>query len=401
MPDFFNSDQEPLEENTLDDFSIFEGPPESSGVSSEPVPESMPIRKKTFNKELKDLVAKVTSHDERGDGDVRSDFMTDESAIRRLHSLFYRAIGLNDLEGVNPALEPPALIPERPSELSVELIHDEMKSLSMPNFAILTYHLEKRCYVPTINNIGDLDVSNMFLDIDDELYVRILAVKSGIFLTLEEISGDYFLKKRFPSLNGTTDEKYYLNSFRNIYAALLSRFKDPTAADDTGLLLSPILLIRLGAEAPESSPDEISDKITRKLSHHLFSFAHQEFNKLQIFEHGRQGRLFGILEFLFNSYSIAEKRRCCVVRSTAYLGRPHIYLVSYVFSKIHDIISSPSCAFRIDKDRMVVFADQDEGILIDELVSGLNELYENAFSLSVYDNRPRISFNEFMMNHIL
>ena len=401
MPDFFNPDQEPLEENTLGDFSIFEGSSETAGVAFESAPGSMPIREKTFNKELKDLVAKVTSHDEHDDGDVRSDFMTDESAIRRLHSLFYRAIGLRDLEGVNPALEPPALLPERPAELSVELIHDEMKSLSMPNFAILTYHLEKRCYVPTINNIGDLDVSNMFLDIDDELYVRILAVESGIFLTSEEINGDFFLKKRFPSLNGSTDEKYYLNSFRNLYAALLSRFKDPQAAADTGLLLSPILLIRLAAEFPQSGPDEISEKITRKLSHHLFSFAHQEFNKLQIFDHGRQGRLFGILEFLFNSYSIAEKRRCCVVRSTAYLGRPHIYLVSYAFSKIQDIISSPSCAFRIDKDRMVIFANQDEGILIDELVSGLNGLYDNAFSLSVYDNRQRISFNDFMMNHIL
>ncbi len=401
MPDVFNNKQEPWEESGLDDFSIFEAPADAQEVPSEPEPESIPIREKTFTKELKELVDRVTSYDSRGAEAEKPDFSTDESAIRHMHALFYRVVSLDDIDGADLSFEPPVHEAERTSERIVELIHDGMKALSMPHFAILTYHLEKKCYVPSINNIGDLDVSNVFLDIDDDIYMKIMTGKSGILLTADEISGDFFLKKRFSTIAGSEDNIYFLNSFRNLFERLLAGFKDNSTEGESSCLLSPVLLVRLNEKNADAVPDEITDAISRRLSHHLFTFAHQEFNKLEIFDHGNQERLFGILEFLFNSYSVVENRLCCVVRSTGYLGNPHFFLISYLFNKIYSIISSPSCAFRIDKDRMLVFASRGEGSAIEELVMKLNEHYNDAMGLSIYDNRQRISFNDFMLNHIL
>lgn len=379
-----------FEETVLDDI----------GLNGFPGAEEIVSRGRTFSPELRELAERVISHGNPGKDGIRElDSLSEDDLIGLYHGLFYRAIHLPSLKDSDTDFNPFIPMKELGEDRILGALYERMNGISYPAFVLLSYHLEKRCFIPSANYIGELDPSNLYIDINDEIYGTIVKNPSGILLSPEEIKNDHFLRKRFVSKSGGFTDVYYINSLRNIYRPLLEEFSrgrgGQAAHHDTQF--SPLLIIKTGRGGELPKPGQITAELSSALSIVFLLYTHYDRNRVPqaLFEGLKH--VFQQLEYFYDIYTRYENGRCYVVIARDYFSLESRYVLSYFDLCLRSGLSGRSMITQVQKDRIIVFTCGDDIPVADRLLGGWSAAYDN-FMTFTYENRERKPFLQFLID---
>ncbi len=360
--------------------------------------EEIVSRRRAFSPELRELAEKVISHGNPGKDGIRElDSLSEDDLIGLYHGLFYRAIHLQSLKDSDTSFNPFTPIKELGEDRMLGILYEYMNGSSHPAFVLLSYHLEKRCFIPSANYIGELDPSSLYIDINDEIYGAIVKTPSGILLSPEEINNDPFLRKRFVSKSGGFTGVYYINSLRNIYSPVLDEFSrsrgGQAAPPDTQF--SPIIIIKTGRGEESLKPGQITAGLSSALPIIFLLYTYYERNRvsLSVFEGLRH--VFRKLEYFYDIYTRYTDGRCYVILAKDYFSLESRYMLSYFDLCLRTVLSGRSLIAQVQKDRIIVFTCGDDIPVVDRLLDGWSAAYDN-FTTLTRENRERKPFLQFL-----
>ncbi len=369
--------------------------------STEVNPENILLREKTFTSELRRLVEKVTAHDALesiDDGDI--DRLSEDELVRRFHALFYRVLHVHHLEDINEGYNPFLAASGLSGENLITSISEKMSGISYPAYALLPYQLEKRCFMPVVSTIADLEMVNLFIDVHDDIYKNIKASTEGIIITPEMIQKDFFLKKRFGSKASSDNDSYYINSIRNIYSGIVAEALPPADVKDIDIDFSPLIIISLKGSAELLRPPMITRTIALELSIQLLMYAHYQSEGIRPGVVRDLEHAYGILEYLYQLFMQSGKGRCFVLACGDEFSNERRFIISYFLSKLRREVSPKTMIAQLDNRKIMIFACERDFVLVEDMTAILNRLFAGIFTTRIYDNKDKLNFLDFMGDYI-
>lgn len=356
--------------------------------------ENIPIREKTFNKELRSLVEKVTTHDSFINIDNKNiDDMSEDELLRQYHKLFYRSIHLEDYSRTGKIHLPEDLEEENINKY----IQNEMQGLGFPEFAILSYNFEKKCYTSSVNNIAGLDVFNLYIDINEEIYEKINASTGGAVIGEDYLQADPSIKKRLGLTSGST---YYMNSLKHLFWEVLSESEPDKRDEINDSNFSPVIIVKFDENNRQINASDVSQKLSNQLSLPFLLFSHNELRKSRAKSYENLEGLYRYLEYFYQIFVQYDGGTCLVLTDLDYYSLKSQFKVAYILSKLYNRLSNKSLITQIEKDKIIIFTNNSNAILIKDLVAEWNDIFNNTFSVKIFENKSKIGFLKFLTEYI-
>ncbi len=371
------------------------------------------VREKTFNKELSGLVSRIITNESTGKtGTTEKETpmddvpkpeddpgITGDILLKKFHELFYKAVNLAGQGGITTAFNPFDLYKESSSDDLLNMIHNEMPGLSLPEYSILTYNPSKKCYTSYTNHIDDLDENNIAIDTTEDLYRKITENPDGIFLSYQTIDSDIFLKKRFIPKNykDSTLNYYFLyfnDLFKNYYTTL-----EPDNKQEFADNLLPILMVRLSDDADTLNSKNLSHKIKNKMAVYLLLLL----RKIQIETLKSQPRAYtGIFEFIETAYRKYDKHKdclCMIIKYKYYVNLESFFILNYLHKKLKTELSGLASVSIIEKDKLILFTRKAHAKTLDKILNDFKKNYDNLFRMDIITDES-IKNNLSLLNNI-
>jgi hypothetical protein len=348
------------------------------------------VREKTFNKELSDLVEKIRSHElseeqeeEEDLPDITASEIREDDLLRKYHNLFYHAINLIGINNINASFNQFDLSLNSIKDELEKYIDDEMRALSFPCYSVLYYNLEKKCYVPCINHINELDENNIIIDPNEEFCKNIYEHSSGIIIGSRTVNNNIYLKKRF-SLSGQAGARfsYYFISLRNLTSDFYSGIERSAGKNLPDRSLFPILMILLNEE--ETAPESIFYKIRDRLAVHFIFLARKLIMKTHNTKAGNHSDLFNTMGHNFKLFQGDSEGGCFIIKCSSHLTKETLFVLKYLHIKLKESLSKRSIISRIEKDKFVILINKPEVRILNRVVMDFNKFYNNIFVLKEF-----------------
>jgi len=354
------------------------------------------IRERTFDGEFKDLVEKVAGYEEENaqvlsEGDAQEDML-----LRNLHDLFYKSGNLLEARNINFNFNPFIFM----DNVQGSLIHNISRSfskLSLGRFALLSYHFEEKCLKPILNNIQDIDESNIILDIGEELFREIIDSERGIFLDQEQVLSNQYLKKRFAFIREKSREDLlYMVSLRTFVFDLTEEL----SIDELflpGFYFFPLLIVQLPRGA--YSPDDIYRRIKNSLSIQLLLYTIELYRKTTEIT----CTIFEELIFVFNYFTtvFSRSRNGRILTMRFRHDEMHaVFVMQHFLRKLERALTPNSVIAHVLRNTIVVFAYKNEAAAVRKLVDEFNELFD-IIEYKQIQLSDRIVFAETVKEYLL
>lgn len=352
------------------------------------------IKEKTFNKELSGLVDKIKYNESRINTCEKGENISEDELLVLFHNLFYKSVNLNGMNKTNTNFNPylNSSIQYNNVEDIEKNIQLKMNNLSFPDYAILSYNLEKKCYYPIYWHISNLDKSNIIIDISEELYTKILKRRYGVILDHKLIDDNFFLKKRFSQMSqGNTffenNGKYrlYFLSFRNLLSNLISDMNLLGPDNIIDIYPYKILMIQIKDELGGNSVELIHHKIADILSIHFLLLEKRNFFNIDAKSHDLN-TIFNIIEYFIKMFSKNRNGMAFIIRCKNYFIKENLFTFRYLFIKFSHLLSSRSIIAQITKDKIIILTPKSENLKIQKIINELNNLYGNILIPNILKN---------------
>jgi hypothetical protein len=352
-------------------------------------------RDRTFNKELSDLVTKIRSNEpqEKSEPKARKE-ITEDELLKMYHKLYYKAVNLEGLDKINGDLNPFELYRESTSDDLISLINNEMINLDLPDFAILAYDVEKKCYINYTNHIINLNENNLIIDSLEGLNVKISESNNGLILDQQSIERNFFLKKRF----GFKKSVFFI-SFGSIFKDF---YKDANLDKKLDFLdhLSPILLIRLKENIKEHQKKSFYNKIKNKLSIYFFLLYKKILLENQNLNLADQHSLFNFIDYTYRKYSKYDDYICYIIKFRNYINSEFLYTLKYLQIKLEKKLSEKTTISRIEKDKLILFTQKSRKKILDDIIDDFNKVNGNIFNVKMLINEENTK-SIFLLKNIM
>lgn len=339
------------------------------------------LREYTFNEDLMNLIEKIRSNESSESLEIESPNINKEELLIRLHSLFYKSINLLNLENVNTRYNPFVLLRQLGEKNLSQIIQDGLNEINLKQYAVLSFKIGKKCYLPVCNYIeGAIDV-NLAIDTAEELYNRIISSGSGITMDSKAISKDVFLSKRFSHQGLNDGLVFFMISFQNIFDDIMS---------EMGLIAKKDVLIKnlfhpiLIALVQEKDIESILQHIKTRLSIYLFLFEKTELDKINIVNFENLHNVFTAVEHIIQVFSKYEDCIYFIIKYKGILDNEMLFTFRYLQTKIKNELSDKSIVLQIEKGKLLIMTHKSEGALVRKIFLNLDKLYNNAFSINFY-----------------
>ncbi len=356
------------------------------------------LREKTFTEELRSLIDQVTRPGDHEPLEQRLDQLTEEEVIYHLHKIFYQTINLVNLDKVNSCFNPFDYGSGIHEDTIIRAVYDEMDRLDMSHFALLPYHLNKKCFMPTINHITALDMTNLYIDPSDHLYNGTIESAEGIMIIPGLINDDPLLKKRFIPGNALEENYYYLNTLKNIHRGLSAEVLALQEGYVMDAGFSPLLLIELDRKKYQDDPRQVYFKIARNLQVILLLYSNMEYMKIRSVENKGFRQYIKSMEYFFQYIMKNKGGRCYIIRFNRYYQKQTFYLKSYLITKIRTALTWKSMLLNLDESRVIVVADTYDIAPMEKLVQELKEGLEKEIQCEIIEEPARNGFYSFLEN---
>jgi hypothetical protein len=343
--------------------------------------EIIKARERTFNKELSDLVLRIRSNEpqEKTETESRKE-ITEDELLRMYHRLYYKAVNLEGRDRINSDLNPFDLYRESSSDDLLSLINKEIVSLDLPEYAILIYDVDKKCYVNYSNHIIDFNENNIIIDPQEGLYSKIADSNNGVVLDQQSIERNSYLNKRFGF-----KKSVYLVSFSSFFRDFYKEANLDKKMDFSDHL-SPVLLIQLKENITEHQKNSFYNKIKNKLSIYFFLLYKKliiENLKLNL---PNQYSLFNFIDYTYRKYSRYEEYLCCIIKLRNYINSEFLYVLKYLESKLAKKLTEKTTISRIEKDKLVIFTKKSRKKILDDIIDDFNKVHGNILNVRMFMN---------------
>lgn len=359
-------------------------------------PEIEKIREKTFDREFKDLVSRVTAH-RPGVRDLQED--AEKELIKRFHGLFYRASGLFWIEEAYAGADHLDFeLATLQDSLSLH-IYGEMDALGLRHFAVLTYDFQKKSFACHLNHITQLNRDNLVMDIDEPLFRRTLRSRRGIFIDAAAVERDPFLKKRFVSEEkGVLPGVLYLLSLNFLEEDL---FRDSGADTPARPPVIPtVLMVLLDAQPDESPRSDLFTRLKRKLAFALALYKNLLYPRVADYGTGTIAGAIGILEYYYTLY-YRVLEGCAIFVHYSQRSNPETdFIFTYLNRKIIDSFPGKAAVVGLDKFTFFAFCRSGDFQALKQLVLDYNRETGGSFSCEAWDHRQAFTFNNLLSEYL-
>jgi hypothetical protein len=361
-----------------------------NGIETAGIDHISVLRKKTFNTELKELVGRIRDNEpETSPGSEPVDFvtLTEEELQLRLGRLYYLARNIRDNHEINVSFNPFALkdmgAAEDLRKSVADYLSEQMMELSLSPFALLSYDVGKKGYVPTIHDLDPQLAGNIIISLRDRLFKKILASPGGVVIDAGAILEDPFLAKIFSLKDGTAHAIYFA-LVGSLTTAVASELPAPESGTVTPFLPSAMIMIILPDAEAAVHPGEIAGILGSRLAMPLFLLNDSQSLVIMPGSYEDLDYTYHLLDYLFTVFLLRENSVGINIESTTRESNSMTFLVKYVISKISHRLASDSVIVHIIKDRLIILTGKAYIGVIKEIIDEYNKLFEQSIVIDEF-----------------
>ena len=376
------------------------------------------VRGRTFNKDLKNLIEKIGINEsfieekeekeeieEIEEIEEGTDEFSENELLKKIHTLFYKSINLTELNETNTHINPYLFELDsfsRDNSLDsphVLSIHKDMCDLSYSNYAILSYNLEKKCFLPLVCNIEDLDKNNIVIDPFEELYSDIILNEHGVILDNHTIKSNIYLKKRFISEGGSNYVLYFV-SLKNIIHNFFKEMKSEIDGTILNLHFFSILMIKIKINQGIDSAESVYKKITERLILPLLVMEKNILQNIKETDCKNLTKIFDLIEYYYHLFSSFNDSICLIIKCKSKINNENLFILKYLYSKLIKSLSFMTCISQIERDKIMIFTQKNKGGIIDQIISEFNLYCDNMFYTESLETDKINNFNSLLINYL-
>jgi hypothetical protein len=363
------------------------------------------IRERTFTPDLRKLVNKVTGQSpdrtkERAFNDAEmapvGPDITDEELLKKYHRLFYRTLHFKDrahasggyfLSTGNVSFDDSSLN---------QIITDELSKISSNGFALLSYSISQKSYIPFTNTITDIDIFKIFISLNDDICRLIQRSVDGIIISSDDVVRDPLLKKYFRQLHLPQNTRIYLNFYHNFYIDLpdsLTVFS-PRPLFNTA---SPLMIVKVRIE---DSAHDVYTMIKSTISSCLLFYAANQIRLFQETGTGNFENLFRVLELYYTIFH--SKKSGIILKITVDIkaSLEYRYILSYLMLKLESHLSGSSMVYQPDRDMLLIFSATDDVQPVERLLNEYNQSTDGCLHVQNLEYSGETGFIQFLERYV-
>jgi len=347
------------------------------------------LREKTFNSNLRHLVDRIRDNEpDSADSEIFHediDSLSEEELQLRLYRLYYRAVNIRDNRDINIAFNPFEIQEDASSSSIVDSLNchiiNRMESLELSPFALLSYNIAQKGYMPAIHSLDRYHAESIVIGLRDRLFKKILAGPDGVIIDTGEIEEDPFMSKIFSLKEGEERRPLYFIMLSTITAEVMKEL--PISGSDTlsPFLPSAILMIELPDRSHPATIAAITGTLKRRLA--LPYFLLNDYQSLVFSSESYEDLDFTyqVLDYLFTIFLLHKDRAGISIKSSAHKNDSMTFLIKYVISKLSHTLYCDSVIVHIIKGRLVILTTGAFVDVIKEIIDEYNRLFNDQFSI--------------------
>ena len=232
------------------------------------------LRDRTFNPELRKLVDRIRVNEPSSGqteiaADANIDEVTDEELHLYLYRLFYKARNVHDNLEMNISFDP---FKEIDNSSTADIkgsiarhFTGMMRHLSFSPFALLSYDMTAKGYIPKIHDLEGFDLDNIVISLNDGLFQKILTARDGILIDPIAIREDTYLGKIFSMPDDGESRSLYFIMLNNIVDEMVKELSDDGATSFASFLPSALLMIVIQEGGVAADPGDIARMARERL----------------------------------------------------------------------------------------------------------------------------------------
>ncbi len=379
-------------------------PEPDSFLSREPVAEAVSfeedtrkqlniLRERTFNPELRRLVDKIRVNEpSSGQAELSADTNPDELSAEELqlnlYRLYYKARNIHDNLEMNISLDPFTEIDEasRVDTKRTIAFHftGMMRHLAFSRFALLSYDMSAKGYIPKIHDLEGYDVDNIVISLKDGLFRKILTARDGVLIDSVSLRDDNYMEKIFAMPDDGEGRSVYFIMVNYIVEEVVKELTEKDTANISSFLPSALLMIVFQEGGVPMVPGDIARLARERLALPLFLLND---NRSFVFSLERFDELaltFDILEYFFTLFLLKKDRIGISLHVQKTSGANMQYMMKYIISKLNNKLVSDSVIINVLKDSLIILTEKQYVKTINQIFEEFNALYNNSFIISEF-----------------
>lgn len=347
------------------------------------------LRERTFNPELRQLVDRVRYNEPApglsDDEPERVDAVSEDELRLRLYRLYYRARVLHDNREMNVAFNPfEAMDSLSPVSLHDSLsvyIMDRMMQMSLSPFALLSYNIAEKGYVPSVHNLERYHVENIVIGLRDRLFMSILESAEGVIIGADAIRDDPFLEKVFSLREGEDPRALYFIMISCLASGIALEFQDQKRDAIEPFLPSSILMIELPLQTEPHNRGSIFTMLRKKLA--LPFFLLNDNQSLVFMTEGYEDMDYSyhVMDYLFTVFLFTRDSTGISIKLKSKDETNRTFLMKYILSQLSYRLHADSVLLHMIKGHLIVLTREGFVDLIRSLIDEYNRLFNDQFAV--------------------
>jgi hypothetical protein len=344
------------------------------------------LRERTFNPELRRLVDRIRVNEPPA-GQQQNipeiDGMSDDDLLLNLYRLFYRARTIRDNSEINISFDPYKIIDEGSSgdinEALVAHVTSMMNHLSLSPFALLSYDISSKGYIPAIHDFAGGEISNVVISLRDNLFQKIHAARNGILVHPDELKDDHYLNKIFSIEGDRPGGTIYLVMINNVIDEVGKELAESGVAPLSSFLPSSMLMVQLGGEGGKADAGDIARLIRERLSLPLFMLNDKQSLIYSLRHYDDLSSIFDVLDYFFSLFLFKKDRIGISLNIKSSTGTSLPFMMKYIISKLNKKLHSDSIIINVLKERLIILTEKEHMGAINAIFEEYEKLYKDTF----------------------
>jgi hypothetical protein len=349
------------------------------------------VRNKTFNTEFRQLVNKVIGKDsetENRSADFSGiDDLPEEELLKRLYKLHYMSKSLIDNRDINVSF--------RPFELDREMIRDgvpdamsgylksQFQKISYPSFAILTYRVPMKGYMPIVHNLERYAPENIVISLRSGFFRTIFGSPGGLIVKSSSIEDDLFLTKLFQAKDGHRKPLYFV-MLNSVTDELERELAIPGIEATSPFFPAAICMIEIQESDAKNEALRITNILKKRLSFPFLFLNNKLSQDYSLRSFKGLTNAFHLLDYFFTIFIIRGEGVGFKIRFSGPRGTTASFLMKYMISKLNHVLSADSAIVHFFKNQLLILTKDSRVESIAGIVDSHNSLFDEKLSMTKF-----------------
>ena len=356
------------------------------------------LRRRAFNPELRDLVDRVMGNEPESAGAVPAlndiDKLPEEELLLRMYRLLYMTKSIADNRGINTSFKPFGMkrdfLEAGALDSIAEYIKNRMNKLSFSAFAILSYSVPLRGYVPVIHNLDTYEAGNIIIGLRSGLFKKIFSSPDGIILDSGTIRDDPFLAKIFHA-KGKSAGRIYFVMIERVTDELAGELAIAGEAPGAPFLPASICMIRMQEQESRPGARSITDILRKRLSLPFYLVDDTQSRGIVSGSFTGLSYPFYLLDYFFNVFLLRTEGIGLSIKLSGRAETRTAFLMKYLVSKLNHALRSDSAIIQILKNHLIILSHAGYVESIRHIIDAHNRLFDEKLSLMLF---PATDFDD-------